>query len=402
MSPRNLRLAVVTLAAACVRVLWCFAPSATFGDALEYQRIAAWLTTRHLFSIDGIAPSSYRPPLYPALIAALDVLTHHPIPALIAVQMVLSTLTVVLVVLVATQQFGDTAGVIAGVILAFAPMTARFSTLVLTETVFTFLVVAGVWGWMRGQPVRAGLAFGLAVLTRASALPYVLALGVYGLLGRRERARGEVLALSLVALLTVAPWAARNLIQVHRLTIADAGWGANLFYGGIDLRKGSNRWAQLAEAQDQLKSDPAAGSGESGAARIAMSRIVADPLGWIRIRISQWPWLLVDTGDYLPVAANQVSFRDAIATRHLATIAVKLGFLAGNSLVLLLAAVGAWSCRGRLIETLPLWSFPAYLMAAHLPVFVEPRYGLPLVPFVAIFAGEGVRRLLANRAILAA
>ena len=36
-------------------------------------------------------------------------------------------------------------------------------------------------------------------------------------------------------------------------------------------------------------------------------------------------------------------------------------------------------------------------MAAHLPVLVEPRYGLPLVPFVAIFAGGGVRQLFGTR-----
>jgi hypothetical protein len=204
--------------------------------------------------------------------------------------------------------------------------------------------------------------------------------------------------LALAALITVAPWAMRNFIQVGRFSVADAGWGANLFYGTVDLQKGSNRWTQLLVAQQRLNADGVgvtdanwhgADPGEWKAATFAASWIVHHPAAWIGIRMRQWPWLLVDAGGYLPVAANRVSFANAVATRRLSTLAIKIGFLAGNTFVLLLAAIGLWSCRKSPVETLPLWSFPVYLMLAHLPVYVEPRYGPPLVPFTALFAASG-------------
>jgi hypothetical protein len=34
------------------------------------------------------------------------------------------------------------------------------------------------------------------------------------------------------------------------------------------------------------------------------------------------------------------------------------------------------------------------MLAAHLPVYVEPRYGLPIVPFLAVFAAHGINQLI--------
>jgi hypothetical protein len=46
----------------------------------------------------------------------------------------------------------------------------------------------------------------------------------------------------------MAPWVARNAIKADRWTVADAGWMPNLLIGTLDLRSGSNRWVQIAEA----------------------------------------------------------------------------------------------------------------------------------------------------------
>jgi hypothetical protein len=100
--------------------------------------------------------------------------------------------------------------------------------------------------------------------------------------------------------------------------------------------------------------------------------------------------LIVDTGDYLPVASNRASFRQAIAEKRVDTLRLKAGFAAGTALLAILAVYGAWIVRRRLVELVPLWSFPVYLAAAHLPMFVEPRYGLPLVPFLTLFAAAAI------------
>jgi 4-amino-4-deoxy-L-arabinose transferase-like glycosyltransferase len=394
-------LVLLTMVAFVGRATWLLRPAVDIGDSPEYLRLASWLVARHMFSDDGQVASSYRPPLYPAVIAAGDLLTDHPIAAVLFLQVLLGTLTVVLTYRLADELFGRTTAAISGFLLALAPMTSRFSALMLTETLFTFLVVLAIWAWVRSKTGLSGIAFGLATLTRASSLPYLLALTAYGLLGPRGASRKAATAVGLAALLTVAPWVLRNFIEVGRLTVADAGSGVNLFYGTIDLRRGDNRWSQLIAAHARMVegapspslSPQTAGSNvaEARARDFAMSWIRQNPVVWLGIRARQWPWLFIDTGDYLPVAANKWSFGEALAKGYVATVVLKMSFLAGNALLLMLAASGLWSLRGRLQAMIPLWTFPIYLAAAHVPVYVEPRYGLPLVPFLAILGGEGMR-----------
>jgi hypothetical protein len=121
-----------------------------------------------------------------------------------------------------------------------------------------------------------------------------------------------------------------------------------------------------------------------------MSWMSRHPMMWIRIRLRQWPWLFIDTGDYLPVGANRLSFREAVREHHFSTIALKGAFVGGNILLFVFAVYGASSLRGRIQTTMPVWTFPLYLAAAHGPVYVEPRYGLPLVPFLTMLAAAGV------------
>jgi hypothetical protein len=101
----------------------------------------------------------------------------------------------------------------------------------------------------------------------------------------------------------------------------------------------------------------------------------------------------VDSGDYLPIDANRFSFGQARAAGHVSTIVVKLGFIIGNAIVFALAVFGLWVSRHRFLELSPVWSFPVFLTAAHIPMYIEPRYGLPLIPFILIFAAAGVAPL---------
>src|SRR5215831_17890415 len=101
----NRPLQLLTSVAFVVRALWLLRPAADVGDSPEYLRLAGWLVAKRLFSDDGLVPSSYRPPFYPAVIAAGDVLTHHPVAAVLILQVFLGTLTVVLAYSIADRCF---------------------------------------------------------------------------------------------------------------------------------------------------------------------------------------------------------------------------------------------------------------------------------------------------------
>jgi 4-amino-4-deoxy-L-arabinose transferase-like glycosyltransferase len=380
---------VVSGIALCCRLAWLASPSSNTGDSVEYVETGLRLAATGMFSMDGVVASSWLPPLYPALIAISSLVSADPVALLLAVQAVLGAITVGLVYSIADRFFGRRAAIIAALGLALAPMTSRYAAVLLTESIFTFLLIAGTWAWGRQHAVICGFAFGLAVLARTSLLPYVLLLGIAGTLPIVHGNRQVYRRIAIVALLTVAPWVIRNVIEVGRVTVADASWGNNLLLGTVPLYPGANRYAAIRAEVGESPDTPSV-TLEAASARLAVSRIRGDPPRWIRARLSQYPFLFVDTGDYLPLQANRTGFLRAWSERAWSTLILKTTFLCGNLVLLVLAAKGMWRSRHRASEIVPLWSVPAYYAAAHVPMFVEPRYGLPLVPFLLIFAGAAL------------
>jgi hypothetical protein len=82
----------LTAVALIVRSLWLPWASWDIGDSTEYLSIASGILSRHAYTSDGVTLSSYRPPLYPALIALAASLTGHPVATVLGLQVVLSAL----------------------------------------------------------------------------------------------------------------------------------------------------------------------------------------------------------------------------------------------------------------------------------------------------------------------
>jgi len=384
-------LAALAIVAAVPRTAWAHRGAWTDGDAEEYLLLARSIVSSGRFSYDGVSLSSYRPPLYPGLLAAAMRLSSHPIEVVLALQCMLGVLTVVLTHELARRVFNQRVALISGTLLALAPMTSRYVATALTETLFTFLMVLAMWAWQERAKAIAGVGLGLAVLTRASLLPYIVVILALAAIPAFRRQRRTMLTIGVVAVVTIAPWVIRNVYATGRVTVADAGWGANLLYGTVDLPRGANPWTQIlsATADLNLPHEPTAAA-EHAARDAALERIRANPIGWGLTRLRQFPRLLLDSGDYFPLQANTRSFREALSTQHWDTVVLKIGFMAGNAILFLLAAYGLWLQRGRLQDIAPLWTFPVFLLVVQLPMYAEPRYGMPLVPFFAILAAAAV------------
>jgi 4-amino-4-deoxy-L-arabinose transferase-like glycosyltransferase len=386
----RLEIAMLATMALAWRAVWVVNPPPMEGDTAEYLRLAHWIGERHIFSDNGVDPSAYRPPLYPAFLALCSLVSSNPQLTARVVQCAMGALTVLFVYFTARRLFDRATARIAGLIFCLAPMTAYFAGVLLTETVFAFFLMAGVWAWSADRPAAAGVCFAAAVATRAVMLPFLVLLAVAGALTWRSREGRRMAIVGLIALACLAPWIGRNAVRVGRVTVADAGWGINLLHGAIDVAGKGNRWKVF---EDELAALAARGhpiNSEAAARHEALSRIRAHPVRWLMTRARQYPWLFVDSGEYVPVAANGVAFRTALAERQLDTIGLKLGFIVGNTLLVIAALCGAWISRRRLISLAPLWTFPAFLAVAQLPMHTQPRYGLPLVPFLATFAAAGI------------
>ncbi len=180
----------------------------------------------------------FRPPLYPALLAAVFGLGGGLAAARFA-QVVLATASVYLVHRLARREHGARVGLLAAGLVAFDPVLLGFSHLLWSETLFIFLLLLGL-DRMLSDPdaerrlpwLGAGASLGLAALTRPQILtflPFLLGWLVWrARRGERERAAVAGALLALATFACVLPWSLRNLHNTGSFVLVDTNAAYNL------------------------------------------------------------------------------------------------------------------------------------------------------------------------------
>jgi hypothetical protein len=189
-------------------------------DSAGYWQLAQNLIAHGVFSQSSqppFAPDAQRTPVYPLFLAALRWPGLSPLGVVLA-QSLLGAASAALTVRLSLRLAGSArAAAAAGIFVALDLPSIATANLLLTETLFTGLLVASAALWaataQRGGAARAagsGALLGLAILCRpvALALPLVWAAWL-ALAGRARRARA-LAACGLACALVVAPWLARN------------------------------------------------------------------------------------------------------------------------------------------------------------------------------------------------
>ena len=128
------------------------------------------------------------------------------------VQVICGAATVVLVYLIAKDSFSQRVALLAALGATFAPMTVHYTAVILTETVFTFLVTLGFFLWGRNRGAAAGLAFGLAALTRTIVIPFLGCLLLLAFLPPWRHKRRLHLLIVVTAIAVASVWIVRNAV----------------------------------------------------------------------------------------------------------------------------------------------------------------------------------------------
>jgi len=225
---------------------------------------ANWVAGRGpTFDFYGYRPAnplqSFMPPLFTALVAACLV-TPWPEIAFSIVQVVLSSLTVLLVYLIAARLAGPAVGLVAAVLAAVYP---PFLILVDQNTVpvlNTFLLAVWLWATIclidRGTwpwAALAGLALGLNILSRPSSVG-LLAIVLLSLWLRPQRRgthsrnwwRPAIMVVAVTGL-AVAPWLARDLLVHRRFVWISTNGGFTFWNGNNPFTTGSAFDVQVAD-----------------------------------------------------------------------------------------------------------------------------------------------------------
>ena len=226
---------VLMLVALLVRLAiwpWFAGIEPSIYDEADYVEIARSLARDGEFAMDGVVTSA-RPPLYSALVSVIYRLAgleaHQAVRLL---QILLNVAIVPLVFVLGRKLYDERTGLWAAGLAAFYPSLWGHDYLLLTEVLFTLLLVAGTLALVadasrpRPWPLAAiaGVLFGLAVLTRSSLLFYPPLFAIVTFAWRpapSPRRIASVLFFTAGFALTIAPWIARNTRLEGRLSSID-------------------------------------------------------------------------------------------------------------------------------------------------------------------------------------
>jgi 4-amino-4-deoxy-L-arabinose transferase-like glycosyltransferase len=371
-------------------------------DEQHYSQIAGNLLAGHGFAWGPGQPTSIRPPLYPAFLASLWSITGPSLQAVRVVQIGLAALTSWLVYLIGRTTHGAGVGRAAAVVVWLYPSLVFFNFTILTETLYTCLLMAFVLFTVKvfeTSTVRhaafAGVALGLACLTRSSLwpLPLILCplvvLAARGSLSRRLTA-GAVVFVGYAVV--VAPWAVRNTQLQGVVTIVDTMGGLNLRLGNYEYTPEDRMWDAVSLTGERSWSHALAveapgrtfteGEKDKWAQKKALEFMASHPGITLRRSLIRFADFWGLEREYA-AGISQGFFFPPVWFGTLSSVLMVLSFAlvaAGGVAGIWLAPPHGWRMHMGLLLA------PAAIMAAHTIAFGHSRYHVPLVPILAIYA----------------
>lgn len=362
-------------------------------DEGVYLHLARNILAHGVFGT-GDVPAADRPP---GLSFLLGMLFHWTGPSLRAGRLLgaaIATASVWLIYRYGTAVFGRRVGLAAAAVAAVYPFFIYWSGILMTESLIVFCVLLAVWRtheWVSAPQASwvlaswAGLAWGLAIMTRTQNLVFPLMLAPWFLLRGKSGGRLKSAAVFLaVGLAFPAFWAARNKRYLGISTL-DAHSGYTLiirtmFYDEDNIDTGvANQALERTELYRQASSLPPA-EGDKFYFRAAMGFIRENPGLYFRHCLGN----LWQFWRFYPRLDKTVGVGGAFFGRSRAGFA--LVSIATEPALLLLALWGlglAWKER-KAVE-LPLL-FIGGTTFIHACVIAQMRYRIVVMPFAILLA----------------
>jgi 4-amino-4-deoxy-L-arabinose transferase-like glycosyltransferase len=327
---------------------------------------------------------------YPLCLAATYRLTGTGLAAGLGLQISIGTLTCLLLYLLGKRTFGTLIARVASLLLAIYPNHILFSTLHLTEPLFTVLLLGACALLIRSlnngswESIGAGILLGLATLTRPAFFLFPLLLPFW-YVGQGWRWRHAFVTSLLVfcsTLATLSPWLIRNHQISGRWTDVSTSGGYNFWLGNNPLAWGGYSRPENIEAPlwDGTKYDWQRGY------RLGWETIRAAPFRAVTQAFRKITYFFALETD--GVLWNLKGFERApqVFWTLLLLLVVNTAYIGmlGTGLLGLLSppSPSAITTLFILLST--------YLIIITIAFLGDPRYHFPLVPFMLLFSSKGL------------
>lgn len=363
-------------------------------DEVHYDRHAHDLAAGRGYIDENGEPSAYWPVGYPLALAGGYTVFGYGKLVGFGLQILASVGTCVLISFLGTAAFGSAIGRSAALLLAFYPTHIFYSTLQLTEPLFTLILTGALWLTLRSlvsfkAALIAGILFGLAMLVRPAAvlLPAFLFLW-YWHQGLRLKAVLLTAVMGCAALACISPWLVRSHSITGRWTDLSTSGGHNFWVGNYPGAFGGYARTEIAmnPLRDGSRMDYQRGY------QLGFESILKDPVEAAArtFRKATYFFALETDG----VLWNLKGFaREPAMPVTLALLAVaNLPYVAA-----LVLCIPALLTSGSSSPLRSLFLFvTGYFVLISLAFFGDPRYHYALIPFAVIFASKTLYRDLAG------
>lgn len=409
----NRTLFVILLVGVLLRaalVAWFHGEPLYVVDEQQFSEIARSLAEHGTFATATGELTSIRPPLHPGVVAAIyrafGVENHT---AVRIAQAVVSLATVVVTYVLADKLFDRRTALWAAAFVCFYPSLVLTTNLVLTETLFTLLLMTFclclMTAWQSGGAAwfaAAGATLALAALTRSVlwVFPPVLVVFLWFALAEVpwQRRAVQIASLVLAFVVVLAPWSIRNSRLQKTFVTVDVMGGRNLMMGNYEHTPlyrawdaigvtGEKSWYAVLAREEPRDKGATQGQRDKLAMRYGLRYAVSHPV--------------------LTAQRSTIKFFNFWQLEREFVAGAQRGYwgIDNRAAVLLLAAVvvgcyvaamaggiaGWWMLRpsDKRFHWFALL-LVGFVCLVHTAVFGHSRYHLPLMPLVLIYAAAAV------------
>jgi hypothetical protein len=374
-----------------LRLAWALAiPVRPVSDSIVYDQLAWNLATRGAYAWNNGDITAYWPVGTAFTYSLLFGLFGHSLWSVAALNVIVGTLSIGLLIAVTRRWFSNRASLAAGAIYALWPSQFEFTSILASELLFNLMVLAALWvslaAPIRSRPLKgvlAGTCLAAAAYVRPTALP-LIALLVAAVrwsapVDWRSITRFAVAAL-LAMMICIAPWTLRNAHELGAPVLISTNGAANFWMGNNPDATGA--YIPLP--------DKVSGLSEVDRSKLLGDRarhfIMAHPGRAASLALRK----LVITHDRetIGITWNQIALVPAVGTRGLkvakaaSTAYWWLALALAIAAVVFLSVQNGW--RGLLHPALLAWTYFALI---HAVTVGADRYHFPSIPFIAMLAG---------------
>lgn len=378
----------IVAVALALRCAWALVvPVEPVSDSVLYDAFARSIVEGKGYAFPAGNLTVYWPVGTSAFYAAVyAVAGTHPL-AIALVQAVLGAVTVLFAWILARRLAGKRAGAVAAWMVALWPLLVQFTTVLASETLFVFLLLAALVAWTGiASPVPRAVAWGgliaLATYVRPTAWPLLLLFPLVGwLAGSGWRRAAVVAAVSIATAAALhAPWVWRNVQLFDKFVLVAANNGANLWMGNNPASQGGYMELPERTFSDEIERDRHYG-------REAMRFIRENPARYAQLSLARARATF--DRESIGVVWNEPGLVRAFGERSLLPLKVLssgywwLALLAGLAGTVVVLRRGAWRTAWPVLIPLALFAAVPILTVG------QDRYHMPLDPLLAVLAGAG-------------